>query len=78
MIVLSDTIKVTTEYTGKSKYDFWKNIRKGDILTIAMELRIVGKYVPTLVISNGRTSETFRDSLNSLQNYLYKMGYETN
>jgi len=76
MIVLADKIRITRAYEGKSKFDFWKNIVKGDVLTIAMELKFTGKYKPELVITNERTKEKFYESLNMIHNYLEKVAYE--
>ena len=78
MIVLSDTIRVIQPYDGKSKYEFWNDMQKGDILTIGMELKPVGKYKPILAVKNSRTGLLFRDAINSFQNYLEKMTFETN
>ena len=76
MIVLTDKIRITVPYEGKSKFDFWKDIVKGDVLTIAMQLKFTGKYKPTLVITNERTKQKFYESLNMIHNYLEKVAYE--
>jgi len=76
MIVLTDNIRVIQPYDGKSKYDFWNDMQKGDVLIISMHLKPVGHYKPMLTVKNERTSKTFEDAINSLQNYLQKMTYE--
>ena len=52
------------------------NLVKGDIVTIAMKLQGLGHYKPELVLTNENTGETFRESLNKIDNYLRNIGHE--
>ena len=82
-LVLSTNIKVISKYTGKSKFDFWKDLEVNDILTIYMELKPTGHsrgriYAPSIKVKNLRTEEIFSATINAIQeNYLSKIKFET-
>jgi hypothetical protein len=81
-IVLVGLISVTKAYTGKSKFDFWKDLQVGDTLLISMYLKCEHKrggiYVPTVRINNRRANVHFICSLGEAVNYLDKIEYATN
>lgn len=81
-ISLSSTIIVTKTYSGKSKFDFWKNLKVGDTVEISLELESTGSnrgvsYTPYLSLFNRNNNrEEFCDSLNGIVKYLEKIDYE--
>ncbi len=77
MIVLSDKIRVIQPYDGGSKYDFWKDQQKGDVITIGLHLKPVGHYKPEIIMTNDRTGLKFDEAYNRIQNYLTNMTYES-
>lgn len=81
MIVLSDKIRITSLFTGKSKFSFWHELELKDVLVIGMELKPTGQnrgkiYAPNIIITNERTGEKFIDTINSIQKYLGKIEFE--
>lgn len=77
-IILTGVTYAKTKFQGKSKFSFWTDIIPGDEIEISMELKKTGTnrgkiYAPILIAKNYRTGETFKDSINSIQNYLNKI-----
>jgi len=79
MIELKANIKVTKEYSGKSKFTFWNDLRIGDVMTITHNLGHIGgnrgyMYSPTIVFTVNDIA--FSSSYNTATNYLSKIGFE--
>ena len=78
---LKNTIKITREYQGKTKFDFWLNIKENDLLEISLKLSPTGHgyggriYAPLIYAENLRTGEKFGDTINLFQKYLGKISY---
>ena len=67
-IVLIGTYIVQSPYRGQSKFDFWRNLTKGDIVQVSMVLR---HYITDITISyNGKK---FECSATQMYNYLEKI-----
>lgn len=80
-ITLSSNITVIKVYSGKSKFDFWKNLKVGDVIKISLELESTGSnrgisYTPCVRLKNIMTFENFASSLNDIVKYLGKIDYE--
>ena len=81
MITLSNKIMITKKYSGKSKFDFWKNLKAGDVINISIILKPTGRgssgiYVPTIKFENKFGNDYFSASFNEACNYLNKVEYE--
>jgi len=84
-MVLSNRVKVTSPYKGKSKFDFWNDLQVGDTLVIYMELKhsgwgSKGNLMPTInvmLIEEVEEPKTFSGSFNDINNYLSKIDHET-
>jgi len=77
---LKNTIIAIDIYQGNTKFSFWTNIQKDDELEISMQFKKTiggsnGHYAPLLRIKNLRSMECFKDTLNSLYNYLDKLPF---
>jgi hypothetical protein len=72
---LTGRFKVIKEYSGSSKFDFWKSLKEDDIITIVLELKDPGRgrglYSTTLNL--GCNNKNFRSSITETLNYLSKM-----
>lgn len=76
---LAASIAITSPYKGTTKFEFWKNLREGDIIKVYMELTPTGSnrgkiYAP--MIKAKHNDRVFSDTINSFQKYLSKIGYE--
>jgi hypothetical protein len=73
----SENIVVFTPYQGKSKFEFWHNIEKGDILTVSIDLAPLGRnrglYAPQPRIVNITKDESKVCTWNEMVKYLSKM-----
>jgi hypothetical protein len=61
---LNTTVRILGKYSGKSKFAFWKNIKKGDVLTISTKLTSCtgssnGLYSPQIKITSVSECGTF-------------------
>ena len=77
-MILSNTIKVTKEYSGSSKFNFWNNIQVDDTLTVSVNLEHIsrsnhGLHSITVTISNDRDGTKFSSGWNDICNYLKKL-----
>ena len=80
MIKLSNIILIKSKYKGSTKFDFWKNLKEGDLVEISINLKNHGKgrsgsYAPDIYLKSN--TETFICSLNQVVNYLGKIEYES-
>ena len=82
-MILRNYLTVMETYKGTSKFPFWKNIKVGDILEVSMELKPTGHnrgkiYAPDIKVKNlfNNESETFKDTINSVQKYFEKIKYK--
>jgi len=81
MIRLLGTIKVTETYSGKSKFDFWKEVQVGDIISVEIPIKPTGSnggriYSPPLFLQNKSNNTNFSGGFNEVQVYLNKIKYE--
>lgn len=81
MITLSNKIRITSKYSGKSKFPFWTMLAVGDVMTISLDVKPTGRnrgsiYVPYLRLTYGNGLESFSGGFNDIQKYLGKIGYE--
>ena len=79
-INLYQTIVITEPYKGNSKFDFFKNLKKWDILRVSSPFKYANgnrghTYAQRITLFNRRTNETFSDSLNQILNRLDKCEY---
>jgi len=56
-MILTNAIKVTGKYTGKSKFDFLKNLMPDDVITFSLEIKSNHGYAATVLLFNKRTKE---------------------
>jgi hypothetical protein len=86
-INLSYTIIVTKTYSGKSKFDFWKKLKVGDMINISLKLESTGSnrgisYAPCVTLINygnggyASNPEKFTSTVNDIVKYLEKINYE--
>lgn len=80
MILRSKTQVVTESYKGKSKFDFWKNLKVGHTFELSTKIentlnRRGTNYAITLKITNVTTGEYFVAPNNTFINYLSKMKF---
>lgn len=68
-------IVITDKYSGKTVYDFWKNLEVNDTIVIRYILEDCGKYKPTLKIMNMRNKGVSYLSPAELINRLNKLKY---
>jgi hypothetical protein len=75
-LLLTGTFVAQSNYKGSSKFDFWRDIRPGDILEITMEIKNPGRgrqpYAPQLHVHRNDDCY-FKCSLVELTNYLSKI-----
>jgi hypothetical protein len=79
-MILKRDIEILEEYKGKSKFEFWHNLKVGDIVTIYMNLKPTGSnrgriYAPDVYAKNDREG-VFGTSINSFQGYLSQIKYK--
>ena len=80
MFKLSGTVTAKQDYSGKSKFEFWKDVKEGDVLEISLTVKkengiaSSGMYVPVLELLNTRNKLAAKESYNNLCNYLVKIG----
>lgn len=79
-IILKDTIVVTKKYSGKSKYEFWSTLDKGDVVVISLPLKKTGRgasgiYSPVIKLKNMSKNIEHSDSFNVVQKYLDNIEY---
>ncbi len=79
MLTLRALIKVEGPYSGKTKFDFFKNLQVGDEVMVSMELTKVergpssGLYATGVTLTNLSRGGTFIDSQTNVANYLSKI-----
>lgn len=72
-IILSGKFKVNSYYQGTTKFDFWKQIKPGDIIEIYIDIRRC-YGVPEITIKvNGKE---FMDYAGNILKYLSKVELE--
>lgn len=83
MLKLTTTITITSKYTGKSKYDFWKELDVGHKVLISHEIGTCGSkgfgngyYAPDINLKNLETGSEIKSSYGDFINYLGKVGFE--
>ena len=70
LLILRGKIKVTSKFTGKSKFAFWANLAINDILEFeAMVSRFSSNDI---TVTNFMTGEKFETTFGELYNYLQK------
>lgn len=80
---LKTQIIVLEPYKGKSKYEFFTKIKKGDVIEIYTFIRPIGRgshsglYATQVVMKNLTQPEIddFSDSITKISNYLEKMQF---
>jgi hypothetical protein len=80
-ISLTETIEIIAPYKGKTKFDFWTNLKPGDTVEISMLLKSPGRstngtYATTLRLLDIKKQTTFAASIAEIHNYLRKMEYK--
>lgn len=78
---LKNSFIIKSNYSGKSKFDFWHNLKPGDLINISLELKKPGynqtynrQYATTLIVSHNGAD--FIDSLTAISKYLDKIEVE--
>jgi hypothetical protein len=75
-MILTGRVRTERDYNGGSKFEFWKNLKKGTILKVRVELQTLGKrggmYSPDVFFSYKEDGElkSFRCSWGNATNYL--------
>jgi hypothetical protein len=80
MELKSKVFRIITPFKGESKFDFWKQLKIGDKIQISTLFKSTGRgrngiYVPTVTITNLTNNTEFRDTINSLLNYISKIEF---
>lgn len=80
MIYLKTNLEITKEYSGTSKFDFFKKLSIGDIIEVKtnMEMYHFG-YANDMIltiISGEFTGLTFKCTNGNFKNYMKKLGYK--
>lgn len=75
---LRNKVKALGTYTGKTKFDFWKNIEEGDVLSLETEISRAHTrgYAEGINIINIRTEETWRATFTECINYFSNLKHE--
>ncbi len=75
---LRNKIKVLGEYAGKSKFEFFKNLQEGDVLTLTVDItRAHTKgYASSIHIVNTRSDEKFIVTFSECIGYFNKIKHE--
>ena len=81
MIILSDEISVIKKFSGKSGFEFWQEVKEGDIIEILLEFsKLVrtssGTKQPNVKLINRRNRLEFTSTFNKVIGYLDKIEYE--
>lgn len=68
----------TSPFKGKSKFDFWEKLQIGDFIQLSTTFKRTGYgssgiYVPTIKIENLTRNIEFKDTINSMLNYISKI-----
>lgn len=74
-IVLESTILIQREYSGKSKFEFWRNLTPGDHVKIEQGLIKVGHYKPTITLTNMTDGSIHKSTSDDICNYLSKIEF---
>jgi len=77
-LVLKTNCVAGSAFTGKTKYEFWNNIRMGDILEVSIELKPSGRssrgmYAPKVKVKNLSREGEITETFNLVQAYLTKV-----
>lgn len=78
---LSNRIIITGKYQGRSKFDFFTNLKEGDVIELSIEIEPIrrgshsGLYATMVKMKNLTSKASFSASLTETTNYLSKMQY---
>lgn len=75
-MILKTRVKILSEYTGKSKFEFWNDLSVDDIIELRLKLKNLGHYKNTIHLTNITNNSTFVDSQNSIVNYFSNVEFE--
>lgn len=70
--MLTGYVKITREYVGNTKFDFWKNLKVGDYLEVKTIKTYETTHAPKYKFTNLRTNETFE----GIDRQIWKCRYE--
>ncbi|MFA5670245.1 MAG: hypothetical protein WC967_13465 [Balneolaceae bacterium] len=78
---LKAQIRITSKFTGKSTFEFWKDLQTGDLITLKTpfewpEGNRGHTYAQRVTLYNLRNGLSFRDSLRGIVNRLDKTTWE--
>ena len=80
---LTATIRLKSKYQGRSKFEFMKNLKEGDILVVEHELKHLGgassngNYTPVLRLRHIEDDTVrFSATQGDMLKYLSKLDYE--
>lgn len=79
-ITLSSELIIKGKYKGSTKFEFFKDLKEGDLVEISMNLKKQGRgrsglYAPEIKLKCN--NKTFNCSLNQTMNYLGNIEYES-
>lgn len=80
MIYLKTKLEITKEYTGNSKFDFFKSLSIGDIIEVKTRMLMYGySYANDMVLTiiKGKfAGQTFECTNGNFRNYLKRIEYK--
>lgn len=80
MIYLKTKLEITKEYTGNSKFDFFKSLSIGDIIEVKTRMLMYGygysNDIILTILTGSFTGKTFECTNGNFNNYLKRIEYK--
>ena len=79
-MLLKNTIKISEKYTGNSKFEFWKNLKVGDVIEVSINIERIhsggnGLYATPISFNNTTQGEIFDTTMNMAVKYINNIKY---